>query len=202
MGAETVGHGAAASAAENNVMSGLSDAGFREMCIRDRSKAELRKAIVRAEELNTVIAKLYEDKVLGKLPEERFDALAKKFESEQGELKARAEELQNALAIADDEERNLQEFIKTVKRYTEITELDTEILNSLIERIEIGEMCIRDRCLIWGGGTFLAKSTPSLAESLPTAEVTGVQVRSNGANTTEDFIVLLSDCLLYTSRCV
>ena len=29
MGAETVGHGAAASAAENNVMSGLSDAGFR-----------------------------------------------------------------------------------------------------------------------------------------------------------------------------
>ena len=48
-------------------------------------------------------------------------------------------------------------------------------------------------CLIWGGGTFLAKSTPSLAESLPTAEVTGVQVRSNGANTTEDFIVLLSE---------
>ena len=29
MGAETVGHGAAASVAENNVMSGLSDAGFR-----------------------------------------------------------------------------------------------------------------------------------------------------------------------------
>ena len=110
--------------------------------LQSESKAELRKAIVRAEELNTVIAKLYEDKVLGKLPEERFDALAKKFESEQGELKARAEELQNALAIADDEERNLQEFIKTVKRYTEITELDTEILNSLIERIEIGERMI------------------------------------------------------------
>ena len=48
-------------------------------------------------------------------------------------------------------------------------------------------------CLIWGGGIFLAQPTLSLAEGSPTAEVTGVQVRSNGAGTTEDFIVLLNE---------
>lgn len=106
------------------------------------SKTKLRKAEVRVEELNTVIANLYEDKVLGKIPEERFELLAKKYEAEQSELKTEIAELKAALAVADDENKNIQEFLKVVKSYTEITELNTEILHSLIDKIYIGERTI------------------------------------------------------------
>lgn len=108
------------------------------------SKTKLRKSVARIDELNIVIANLYEDKALGKISEERFNLIAEKYEAEQAELKAEAEALQKALTVADDENKNIQEFLKIVKSYTEITELNTEILNSLIDRIYIGERTIVD----------------------------------------------------------
>lgn len=108
------------------------------------AKVKLRKSTIRVEELNTIIANLYEDKVLGKISDERFDLLAKKYEAEQADLKNEIVALQEALDVADDENRNIKEFLKVVKSYTEVTELNSEILNSLIDRIYIGERTIVD----------------------------------------------------------
>lgn len=103
------------------------------------SRTKLVKAENRVTEINNVIAKLYEDNVLGKISEERFDLLAKKYETEQTELKAQISELKDALSVVADEEKNIQEFLKVVKNYTEIKELTPEILNNFIDRIYIGE---------------------------------------------------------------
>ncbi len=110
--------------------------------LQTEAKVKLRKSIARVEDLNNIIANLYEDKVLGKISEERFDLLAQKYEAEQSELKTESAALQEALAIADDENKNIQEFLKVVKSYTEITELNTEIVHSLVEKIYIGERTI------------------------------------------------------------
>ena len=112
--------------------------------LQTAAKVKLRKATIRVEELNTIIANLYEDKVLGKISDERFDLLAKKYEEEQADLKNEIAALQEALDVADDESKNIKEFLKVVKSYTEVTELNSEILNSLIDRIYIDERTIVD----------------------------------------------------------
>ena len=112
--------------------------------LQSASRTKLKKATLRVEELNNVIANLYEDKVLGKITEERFELLAKKYETEQTELKAEIAGLKEALAKADDEEKNIQAFLKIVKSYTEIDKLTVEILHSLIDKIYIGERTIVD----------------------------------------------------------
>lgn len=106
------------------------------------SRTKLVKAENRVTEINNVIAKLYEDNVLGKISEERFDLLAKKYETEQAELKTQISKLKDALSVVADEEKNIQEFLKVVKSYTEIEELTPEILNSFIDRIYINDRTI------------------------------------------------------------
>lgn len=103
------------------------------------AQGKLSKAENRIVALDNVIANLYEDKVLGKISDERFDLLAKKYETEQTELKGEIAQLKNALSLANDEEKNIQEFLKVVNSYTELKELTPEILNSFIDRIYIGE---------------------------------------------------------------
>lgn len=50
----------------------------------------------------------------------------------------------DALSVVADEEKNIQEFPKVVKSYTEIEELTPEILNSFIDRIYINDRTIVD----------------------------------------------------------
>ena len=90
-------------------------------------------------QLDDIIANLYEDNVTGKISDERFDLLAKKYEAEQAALKSEIVELKKALDVVNDEESNIREFLKVVNGYTEIEELTPEILNNFIDRIYIGE---------------------------------------------------------------
>ncbi len=91
----------------------------------------------RIENLDRLIEKLYEDKVLGDLSEERYMKMMRKYEQEQKELTetvaAYKEELQNAEQKAVD----LRLMLKTIREITDIQELTPTLVNSLIERIEI-----------------------------------------------------------------
>ena len=75
----------------------------------------------------------------GRISDERFDFLAKSYESESVDLKTRIQELQIALSASVQDEERLSKFLKVVKSYTKIEELTPEILNSFIEKIYIGE---------------------------------------------------------------
>ena len=106
---------------------------------QSKTKAELKRLSDRQEEIGRIIRKLYEDNVNGRITDERFDFLAKSYEDENIDLKAKIQELQNALASSLQNEEKLSKFLKIVKSYTEIEELTPEILNSFIEKIYIGE---------------------------------------------------------------
>ena len=104
-----------------------------------KTKAELKRLSERQEEIGRIIRKLYEDNVNGRISNERFDFLAKSYESEGVDLKTRIQELQIALSASVQDEERLSKFLKVVKSYTKIEELTPEILNSFIEKIYIGE---------------------------------------------------------------
>lgn len=104
-----------------------------------KTKAELKRLSERQEEIGRIIRKLYEDNVNGRITDERFDFLAKSYESEGVDLKTRIQELQIALSASVQDEERLSKFLKVVKSYTKIEELTPEILNSFIEKIYIGE---------------------------------------------------------------
>ena len=104
-----------------------------------KTKAELKRLSERQEEIGRIIRKLYEDNVCGRIPDERFDFLAKSYEDEGNELKTKIQEFKNALASSVQDEEKLSKFLKVVKSYTGIEELTPEILNSFIEKIYIGE---------------------------------------------------------------
>ena len=106
---------------------------------QSKTKAELKRLSERQEEIGRIIRKLYEDNVNGRITDERFDFLAKSYEDEGNDLKAKIQELKNALASSVQDEEKLSKFLKVVKSYTEIEELTPEILNSFIEKIYIGE---------------------------------------------------------------
>ena len=109
-----------------------------------KAKSELSKTTVRIEEINGIIRKLYEDNVKGKMTDERFDFLAKSYETEQEELRAKTEELKKIIAATEQDNDNLKKFLKIVEHYLCIEELTPEILHSFIDKIYIDEAEVFD----------------------------------------------------------
>ena len=103
------------------------------------AKNDLKKAENRLSEIEKIIVKLYEEKVCGAMPEERFELLAKNYETEQAELKQKVVSLKVSLEEAEESGSNIAKFIALVKSYTEVTELTPEILNSFIDKIYVGK---------------------------------------------------------------
>ena len=103
------------------------------------SKSELKRMENRCVEIDEIIRKLYEDNVRGRITDERFDILSKSYETEKTELKTKSETLRFALQANARDEANLEQFKQLVRRYTVITELNTEILNAFIDKIYVGE---------------------------------------------------------------
>ncbi len=109
-----------------------------------KAKSELSKTTARIEEINGIIRKLYEDNVKGKMTDERFDFLAKSYETEQAKLRAKTEELKKIIAATEQDNDNLKKFLKIVEHYLCIEELTPEILHSFIDKIYIDEAEIFD----------------------------------------------------------
>ena len=118
---------------------------FRKCSVKESArlqlmgKSELKKAENRLSEIERIIVKLYEEKVCERIPEERFELLAKNYETEQAELKQKTEALKASLAAKEERDGSLEKFVSLVRSYTEVQNLTPEILNSFIDKIYIGK---------------------------------------------------------------
>lgn len=92
----------------------------------------------RISELDTVIGRLYEDSALGRISRERFDALLRKYETEQAELKERHTAIKQELAEQQKRQSESEQFMEMIAAYKDITGLNQSILNELIHSIEVG----------------------------------------------------------------
>lgn len=100
-----------------------------------QNQKELDKSIERISALDTIIGKLYEDHVFGKLTEDRFIKMSSDYEKEQEALKGKVEALSKSLKLAKDQALNTDNFLKLVKKYTEIKKLDAEIIREFVDKI-------------------------------------------------------------------
>ena len=91
----------------------------------------------RVSELDSLIKRLYEDNINGKLSVERYIQFSKDYEKEQKDLKVFVLNTKESLSKQQEEKLNIQKFIKTVKKYTALYKLTPTILNRLIQRIEV-----------------------------------------------------------------
>lgn len=105
----------------------------------DRSLRESRReydlAETRIAKLDTIMQRLYEDNVEGKVSDERFMRMISTYEAEQQQLEARIEELEAFIAEAKEKTLNAEYFLSLVRKYTDIRELDAEIVREFVDRI-------------------------------------------------------------------
>jgi len=104
---------------------------------RKRQEKELRAMITRDRELDRLFERMYEDRELSKISEERFAKMSMRYEQEQGELSVKIKALREELEKATDIAVTSDMFISTVRKYTRAKKLSTKMLNELVERIEV-----------------------------------------------------------------
>lgn len=99
------------------------------------SHKEYEQAKTRISKLDTIIQRLYEDNVEGKISDERFIKMSDTYEAEQKELASRVTALQDFIDHAKEKSLNAEHFLSLVRKYTEIKELDAEIIREFVEKI-------------------------------------------------------------------
>jgi len=98
---------------------------------------ELRTMVARHEEIDGLFETMYEDNVSGKISDERFHTMSRRYETEQSELSEKIKSLKAELDKKEDRAMTADMFIKTVRKYTRAKKLTPRMLNELIERIEV-----------------------------------------------------------------
>lgn len=109
-----------------------------------QAEKEYGEAKNRIEEIDQIINRLYEDKVSGGLSPERFAKMLATYEAEQETLRAKCETLQVQITAAGTTSDNAKQFIRVVRKFTEMQELTPEIVATLIERVEVGQAQVID----------------------------------------------------------
>ena len=105
----------------------------------DRWKRELKAGQKHVAELDKIISKLYEDNALGRISEERYLTIASAYESEQKSLKEKCTDLTQTIDRSEEATNSIQNFLRLIRKYVDIQELSTQILNELIDKIMVYE---------------------------------------------------------------
>ena len=93
----------------------------------------------RLDELSNLIPKIYEDKVLGKVPEDVCIDLLQKYTAERKELNAIVADLEAKQQESRKDEEDVEKFVSRLKKYADAAELTREMCKELIEYIVVGE---------------------------------------------------------------
>lgn len=102
----------------------------------EKSAKALRKRLA---ELERLIQSAYEDKVLGKIPEDICIRLMAGYQSEQGEKRAQLESVEKKLEEYRKVQEDVREWAALIRNYRDADILDRDMLLRLVDRIEVGE---------------------------------------------------------------
>lgn len=105
----------------------------------DRKLKEKEHAALQArdEELDGLFERIYEDNVSGKLSDDRFSKMSRRYEDEQKEISERIKTLRAEMDKLSSKAVTADMFISTVRKYTRAKALTPRMLNELIDRIEV-----------------------------------------------------------------
>lgn len=108
---------------------------IQEIKKQDSLRKQLSRFKKRSKELDTIIQKLYEKQLLDEISDERFRKLTDSYESEQVELNQQIVRLQEVLISQTESKENVDKFMQTIRRYTNLETLTTQLVNELIDKI-------------------------------------------------------------------
>lgn len=98
---------------------------------------ELEQSESRIKKLDLIIQRLYEDNIEGKISDDRFIKMSENYEKEQKQLESRTSELRKEIANEQNNSANADSFLKLVHKYTDIQELNAEIIREFVEKIYV-----------------------------------------------------------------
>ncbi len=104
---------------------------------------ELGKLEKRNNELNMLFKKLYEDNVLGRVTNEQFRMLSDIYNQEQKEIRELVPKLQMRIEELKAQATNVERFMAIVRKYTDLQELNTEVLRTFITKIVVHERTVK-----------------------------------------------------------
>jgi len=108
-----------------------------EQTDRKLKEKELRTLLARDEELDGLFERIYEDNVSGKLSDDRFAKMSRRYEDEQKELAEKIKKLRSEIEKQSSRSMTTDMFIGLVRKYTRVRKLTPRMLNELIEKIEV-----------------------------------------------------------------
>ena len=104
---------------------------------RRLKEKELKSLLARDDELDGLFERIYEDNVSGKLSDDRFAKMSRRYEEEQKELSEKIKKLRSEIEKQSSRAASTDMFVSIVRKYTRARKLTPRMLNELIQRIEV-----------------------------------------------------------------
>ena len=108
----------------------------RTQTIRDL-KSAVEAGRQRIDELDRLISRIYEDNLNGRLSDERYQRMLARYEKEQHDLMSFVADSETSLHNLERERTDMRMLLEGLRKFTQVRELTSEIVNTLIERIEV-----------------------------------------------------------------
>ncbi len=100
-----------------------------------QDQRQLAQAKKRLADVDKLMTRLYEDHVLGSLPEERYQKMTAEYEAEQESLRTEIEVLEELIPSQQEATDNYDRFAALVEKYVDIPVLTPTIVNEFIKKI-------------------------------------------------------------------
>ena len=104
-----------------------------------KQRTRLATAKQRVSELEVLLCKIYEDNVLGKLPDARYAVLDAQYAKEQASLTAEIATLEKAVGDYEKHEKSADRFIALIDKYQNFDKLTNTMLNEFVDKILVHE---------------------------------------------------------------
>lgn len=108
----------------------------------EKKKIRLTESQNRLQELERLMCRIYEDMILNKIPNNRYEILNNQYETEQVALSKEIKDLEQQVSRYEKETDRAKKFISLISRYENFDELTTTMINEFVEKIVVHE---RDR---------------------------------------------------------
>ena len=104
---------------------------------RRLKEKELKSRLARDDELDGLFERIYEDNVSGKLSDDRFAKMSRRYEEEQKEFSEKIKKLRFEIEKQSSRATSTELFVSIVRKYTRARKLTPRMLNELVEKIEV-----------------------------------------------------------------
>ena len=104
---------------------------------RRLKEKELKSLLARDDELDGLFERIYEDNVSGKLSDDRFAKMSRRYEEEQKELSEKIKKRRSEIEKQSSRATSTDMFVSIVRKYTRARKLTPRMLNELVEKIEV-----------------------------------------------------------------